>query len=82
MKKIKFIALAFATLFIVACSSNPAISATEDFISNPTPENADKVDQACENLTPEQTAEYAQWCIEKASEIDKAFDKIESDFDF
>ena len=69
MKKIKFLALAFAAMFIVACSSNPAIDAAEDFIDNPTAENKKAVEEAEEKLNDEEKKEYEKWSKEHAAEL-------------
>ncbi len=74
MKKIKFLALALVAMFIVACG-NPAINAAEDFIDNPTEENAKAVKEAEEKLNDEEKKEYEKWCEEHEAEIAGAFFK-------
>ena len=83
MKKIKFLALAFAAMFIVACSSsetadgNPAIDAAEEFIANPTMENSNAVDAALKKLNDEEKKEFKKWCEEHEAELMTAAKKME-----
>ncbi len=75
MKKL-FVSIcaAFAMFAMVSCggSSNPAIKAAEEFLSNPTMENSMKVEEASEGLTEEQKQEFEKWAEDNQEELIKA----------
>ena len=60
---------AFAMFAMVSCGGNPAISAAQDFLKNPTEETFKAVEEAENGLTEEQKAEYDKWAKEHAEEL-------------
>ena len=63
------ICAAFAMLVMVSCGGNPAISAMEDFIDNPTEATYNAVEEAEKGMTEEQKAEAEKWAEEHAAEL-------------
>ena len=60
--------MAFTMLAFVACG-NPAISAAEDFIENPTEETFKAVEEAEKDLDADEKKEYEKWCEEHETEL-------------
>ena len=70
MKKIfSTLTLVLCLVAMVSCGGNPAISAAQDFIKNPTEETFKAVEEAENGLTEEQKAEYDKWAEEHAEEL-------------
>lgn len=67
--------MALALFAMVACSSNPAIKAAEDFIDDPTSENLEKMSSATEGLSSDEEKEAEEWLKEHEEEMTEAFGK-------
>lgn len=61
--------MAFTMLAFVACGGNPAISAAEDFIDNPTEETAKALAEAEKDLDADEKKEYEEWCKDHEKEL-------------
>lgn len=73
------ICAAFAMIAMVSCGGgNAAISAAEDFISNPSAEAAADVTKAVAEIADDEEAvkEYEKWCEENAEELAAATAKM------
>lgn len=68
------VCLVIAMVALVSCgSSNPAIKAGEKFLSNPSVETYEALqDIEDEDLTPEQMQEFEKWLLEHQQEISEA----------
>ena len=78
MKKMLAFVLLLATMnAFVACSSNPAIEAAEEFLEHPTVENLIKIEKLEGSLSAEEIEEYSEWAKEHEDEIMEAALKAE-----
>ena len=77
MKKMLAFVLLLATMNVfVACSSNPAIEASEEFLEHPTVENLIKIEKLEGSLSAEEIEEYKEWCDENREDIAEATGQI------
>jgi len=77
MKKMLAFVLLLATMnAFVACSSNPAIEAAEEFLEHPTVENLIKIEKLEGSLSAEEIEEYKEWCDENREDIAEATGQI------
>ena len=77
MKKMLAFVLLLATMnAFVACSSNPAIEAAEEFLEHPTVENLIKIEKLEGSLSAEEIEEYKEWCDENREDVAEAVGKI------
>ena len=68
--------VALSMFAFVACESNPAIKAAEEFLEHPTVENLIKIEKLEGSLSAEEIEEYKEWCDENREDIAEATGQI------
>ena len=63
-------------MFALVSCGNAAISAAEDFIENPTAENAAACEKAYAECDADEKKEYQEWLIQHESELNAAMRKV------